>query len=88
MELIISLRMIPINSAQLFQSTWLNQATPKEVNEWEHSVVGQFADTRRFTLKEVRTAVNLFWSRGFMTVEQKGQLFLFRCSNPLDREEH
>ncbi|KAJ8429448.1 hypothetical protein Cgig2_015300 [Carnegiea gigantea] len=50
----------------------LQPPSPEEINEWEYSVVRQFADTRHFSLDEVRGAVNLFWrSRGYITVRKK-----------------
>ncbi|KAJ8433115.1 hypothetical protein Cgig2_023073 [Carnegiea gigantea] len=65
-------------------------ATPpslEEFDEWDRSVVGQFIDTRHFSLEEVREAVTLFWrSPGFTDVEQKDQYFQFKCSDPHDRD--
>ncbi|KAJ8424794.1 LOW QUALITY PROTEIN: hypothetical protein Cgig2_001808 [Carnegiea gigantea] len=53
----------------------------EELDEWEHSVVGQFADTHHFSLEEVQEA-----SQGFIAVCKKDHYFQFKCSDPQDRD--
>ncbi|KAJ8438986.1 hypothetical protein Cgig2_018897 [Carnegiea gigantea] len=51
----------------------LQPPSPTELDDWDHSMVGQFADTGHFSPEEVREVVNLFWqSRGHIG-SKKGQ---------------
>jgi len=53
---------------------------PKELDEWEHSVVGQFAGNQHFSLEEVCDTVNWFSrSCAFIVMCTKDLFFQFKC---------